>query len=116
MFFFFFNDTATTEIYTLSLHDALPICMEGWEEMCRKYSYIGMPNHGYSVQVLSKMFRIARKYNTRVHGMALTVTNILQKIPFYSADSTTWLVGQQFGECCYFDGRGMKRLERNQWT
>src|SRR3989441_10609881 len=25
--FFFFNDTATTEIYTLSLHDALPICI-----------------------------------------------------------------------------------------
>src|SRR5215510_16611931 len=24
--FFFFKDTATTEIYTLSLHDALPIC------------------------------------------------------------------------------------------
>src|SRR2546430_13535455 len=29
--FFFFNDTATTEIYTLSLHDALPICDKGWE-------------------------------------------------------------------------------------
>src|SRR5258707_15839684 len=26
--FFFFNDTATTEIYTLSLHDALPISLE----------------------------------------------------------------------------------------
>ena len=26
LMFFFFNDTATTEIYTLSLHDALPIC------------------------------------------------------------------------------------------
>src|ERR1022692_2724291 len=26
VFFVFFNDTATTEIYTLSLHDALPIC------------------------------------------------------------------------------------------
>src|SRR3712207_9560533 len=26
-FVFFFNDTATTEIYTLSLHDALPICV-----------------------------------------------------------------------------------------
>src|SRR3712207_7153207 len=26
---FFFNDTATTEIYTLSLHDALPICRSG---------------------------------------------------------------------------------------
>src|SRR5688572_31834856 len=29
MFFFFFNDTATTEIYTLSLHDALPISSTG---------------------------------------------------------------------------------------
>src|SRR2546426_6552496 len=32
--FFFFNDTATTEIYTLSLHDALPICRRrpGWRQ------------------------------------------------------------------------------------
>src|SRR5258708_13441203 len=30
-FFFFFNDTATTEIYTLSLHDALPI-------FCRRFT------------------------------------------------------------------------------
>src|SRR2546428_8314468 len=29
IFFFFFNDTATTEIYTLSLHDALPIYYSG---------------------------------------------------------------------------------------
>src|SRR2546430_7508960 len=29
MLFFFFNDTATTEIYTLSLHDALPISIAG---------------------------------------------------------------------------------------
>src|ERR671919_2009342 len=29
LFFFFFNDTATTEIYTLSLHDALPISGHG---------------------------------------------------------------------------------------
>src|SRR5690349_17797409 len=31
VFFFFFNDTATTEIYTLSLHDALPI---SWHGLC----------------------------------------------------------------------------------
>src|SRR5258708_11445671 len=31
-FFFFFNDTATTEIYTLSLHDALPI-YHGWAHL-----------------------------------------------------------------------------------
>src|SRR2546430_14290401 len=31
LFFFFFNDTATTEIYTLSLHDALPIYLPALE-------------------------------------------------------------------------------------
>src|SRR5574343_1322707 len=34
LFFFFFNDTATTEIYTLSLHDALPISQLGVKAAC----------------------------------------------------------------------------------
>src|SRR5258708_28602178 len=34
-FFFFFNDTATTEIYTLSLHDALPICFASGSSAAR---------------------------------------------------------------------------------
>src|ERR1035441_4746021 len=38
--FFFFNDTATTEIYTLSLHDALPIC-HGTASTLRKHGYNG---------------------------------------------------------------------------
>src|SRR5256885_14569071 len=33
-FLFFFNDTATTEIYTLSLHDALPILISRWPRRC----------------------------------------------------------------------------------
>src|SRR5258707_5889052 len=35
-FFFFFNDTATTEIYTLSLHDALPISDRDYAALIRK--------------------------------------------------------------------------------
>ena len=35
-FSFFFNDTATTEIYTLSLHDALPILLT----MCYRYIFV----------------------------------------------------------------------------
>src|SRR5256885_11838747 len=35
LFFFFFNDTATTEIYTLSLHDALPISQNGHRPLRR---------------------------------------------------------------------------------
>src|SRR6201987_6491818 len=33
---FFFNDTATTEIYTLSLHDALPICTDWHRDIFRE--------------------------------------------------------------------------------
>src|SRR2546430_17670077 len=38
-FFFFFNDTATTEIYTLSLHDALPI----WVRPREYFALCGKP-------------------------------------------------------------------------
>src|SRR2546430_16344636 len=41
-FFFFFNDTATTEIYTLSLHDALPI----WDRLSSQPGRAGAPARG----------------------------------------------------------------------
>src|SRR2546430_15662649 len=37
--FFFFNDTATTEIYTLSLHDALPIYLRRADDVDQRYSH-----------------------------------------------------------------------------
>src|SRR5258708_27089536 len=47
--FFFFNDTATTEIYTLSLHDALPIfqlrhraALDAFVLLHRFFSYVGV--------------------------------------------------------------------------
>src|SRR2546422_7202512 len=45
-FFFFFNDTATTEIYTLSLHDALPI----WEQArCEMDQQLRTAHRGSSI-------------------------------------------------------------------
>src|SRR6266853_6210632 len=38
IFFFFFNDTATTEIYTLSLHDALPISCQKRRQALAPYA------------------------------------------------------------------------------
>src|SRR5256885_8120832 len=40
LLFFFFNDTATTEIYTLSLHDALPIYLEAQTRNSGRFSYL----------------------------------------------------------------------------
>src|SRR3712207_7143699 len=41
--FFFFNDTATTEIYTLSLHDALPICLRAARAFARRRFALATP-------------------------------------------------------------------------
>src|SRR6516165_7958198 len=56
LFFFFFNDTATTEIYTLSLHDALPIlsivaALTGW---ISKFSFCASARKSASRIVASK--------------------------------------------------------------
>src|SRR3712207_7333723 len=48
--FFFFNDTATTEIYTLSLHDALPIYIRG-----RQVSLEGLDQPGVQLLCVFEM-------------------------------------------------------------
>src|SRR2546429_6268225 len=47
-FFFFFNDTATTEIYTLSLHDALPIFRLLGDDHSYGVRYVFGPQHSFS--------------------------------------------------------------------
>src|SRR5256885_8495712 len=48
-FFFFFNDTATTEIYTLSLHDALPIS-------CGRFASLSPPSPPLPALALTARF------------------------------------------------------------
>src|SRR2546429_2011942 len=54
LFFFFFNDTATTEIYTLSLHDALPIYEAALfaADLVRMYTRYG-ERRGWKIEVVS---------------------------------------------------------------
>ena len=80
VFFFFFNDTATTEIYTLSLHDALPICYAicyhcAWSgEMAGKDD--GTPNRVWVLMRYDKgekvrstgVFETAKDANARAKG------------------------------------------------
>lgn len=88
-----------------------------WEEMCKKYDYVGfsLEVNNYSEAEVMKMVNTARRYGAIVHGFALTRVELMSKIPFFSGDSTTWLVGTQYGELNWFDGRKMKRLKKDQW-
>src|SRR5260221_3393083 len=55
LIFFFFNDTATTEIYTLSLHDALPICGRGGRPRGHKVGEQCDPRLGRSEEHTSEL-------------------------------------------------------------
>src|SRR2546427_10213362 len=68
--FFFFNDTATTEIYTLSLHDALPILMFRWignappQMPVKKKSLAGYPRPAKAEKLFSKVDRKSTRLNS----------------------------------------------------
>src|SRR6266704_5887675 len=66
--FFFFNDTATTEIYTLSLHDALPIYGTG---------YIARMTRASMVEVMTQQYirtaRLDRK-STRLNSSHVSIS------------------------------------------
>src|SRR2546427_9440600 len=62
IFFFFFNDTATTEIYTLSLHDALPIFLR---ESARQPNPLVLTAGERPQPAVSQVHRIARDQRDR---------------------------------------------------
>src|SRR6266496_5542540 len=70
--FFFFNDTATTEIYTLSLHDALPICPSAsWGSSRRGTTHCGWPDrkstrlNSSHVEISYAVFCLKKKKKTQ---------------------------------------------------
>src|SRR5262245_63918116 len=70
-FFFFFNDTATTEIYTLSLHDALPISGSS-RRACRIFARRRGGRMGRPVDA-SRRFILDRK-STRLNSSHLGIS------------------------------------------
>src|SRR3712207_354985 len=72
MFFFFFNDTATTEIYTLSLHDALPIC----------------EIHPVTYELIGKGKELAGKINHPVYALFIghNIKDKAEELLHYGAD------------------------------
>lgn len=106
------------------LRTGIPICFiwhiedteKTWEQYCQRYPYVGIPYEGdIDYQYFVDKFRVAEKYKTVVHGMAMTKTSMLTTLPFFTVDSTTWMVGVQYGEINWWTGQKMTRLKKDKW-
>src|SRR2546423_10415721 len=102
-FFFFFNDTATTEIYTLSLHDALPICSRApraafWRETSSQTSrplvVDRSEEHTSELQSLAYLvcrLLLEKKKKKEMKVSCMTYTNTLQRMCELTVMST-WIM------------------------
>src|SRR3712207_9067648 len=90
--FFFFNDTATTEIYTLSLHDALPIYGRGLTYMQRDPSWIvktvlgsilllvpilNFATYGYMLDVIRNVYQRSEEHTSELQSRQYLVCRLL---------------------------------------
>src|SRR2546430_15379792 len=70
-FFFFFNDTATTEIYTLSLHDALPISRPAVDTLLR------LAYHSEAVELIAVVVVRSEEHTSELQSQSNLVCRLL---------------------------------------
>ena len=94
LWFFFFNDTATTEIYTLSLHDALPIWVADALELAQKHDFdaaicdVQLPD-GDGLNLLRRLQQI----NPAICGLIITAyATIENAVDAFKAGAFDYLV------------------------
>src|ERR1017187_10959139 len=79
---FFFNDTATTEIYTLSLHDALPIC-SNWKRERPLFTSLSTAkwikrSEEHTSELQSPMYLVCRLLLEKKHTFKTSLLGLLQ--------------------------------------
>ena len=98
--------------------------LDYFEQMCRQHAYVGFSylemkrniEDANEIELLvNSLFDIAKRYRTAIHGFAITGNKMLSSYPFFSADSTTYLAGAQFGEINYFEAGSLRHLKKDVW-
>ena len=87
--------------------------LKDWHKTCEEYDYVAIGTireYASNFDVLQKLVKIAKKYNTKVHGLGFTALTKLKQSGFYSVDSTTWNCGNRYGIVNYFDGNNIVKI------
>src|SRR5260370_20586411 len=107
--FFFFNDTATTEIYTLSLHDALPIytlsllnrSSDQRNQSAAFSSGKVRPNHETNINIIARRTGKDVNSHTVLDGIITTIMATIQRIN---------IIGSQIGRAVQQECRDRSRI------
>lgn len=103
-------------------HEVIPVfhgssSLAELEALCRDYRYVAVGGtaslHGRRAAMIAytaQMMLIAQQYGTVFHGFGRSSSADLASLPFYSADSTTWMQGARYGHLQVFTGRGLKMM------
>ena len=102
--------------YFVPLQESLPIIfvwhaqrgLEGWEEMCSKYPYVGLPGEMSGEADFNKYMTVAKRYMTLVHGFAATKQADFRDWPWASVDSITWKTSEMYGTLIDWDDHSQK--------
>lgn len=82
-----------------------------YKKLCKEYDYIaigGFVTKEIKEPEFSKVKQLldyARYHNVKVHGLGFTSMKYIDKLPFFSVDSTSFKSGRRFGQVHYFDGK-----------
>ena len=61
---------------------------------------------------VTRKMQMARQHGCRFHGFAITVIEMMRVMPFFSCDSTSWLMGGKYGMTFWFDGKTLRAYDK----
>lgn len=75
--------------------------VDEFKKMCRQYDFAsitGFKNEEVQDHQYLMFLKYANKHNCKIHCLGMTRTKIMETVPFYSVDSSTWKQAGNFGE------------------
>lgn len=92
------------------------------EYYCEKYPYIalwGIAWWGFKKNIIEKYynfcFKIGMKYKTKFHWFGVTINQYLKTYPFYSVDSTSWLMWGKFNKILKYQNGKILTIEASHY-
>jgi hypothetical protein len=92
--------------------------LDDWKAMTKDYKYVSIGIAGKDVgwgdyNAFYSFVMSAKENGCKVHGLGITGMKSLERVPFYSVDSSGWTTGNRYKSIFKFDGTRVKNLQVN---